>query len=152
MGKSVNVKMWDEITDEELGKMEKQWLELIEGVNFNNHEESYNFHLNFPECLICGEEVAHWIPSNTDGWLMPACDKHYSNTRITEKRWAKARAEREKTAQETADLRCYKCDGMPVSTWIPAKQAKDWITLEGNAPDWIPLCDNCDLAYLESTL
>ncbi|HEX76279.1 MAG TPA: hypothetical protein G4O12_06835 [Dehalococcoidia bacterium] len=74
---------------------------------------------------------------------MPACDKHYNNPRITEKQWAKARAQREKDAEEVADLKCYKCGGMPVTTWVPANEAEGWITLDDNAPDLIPLCDDC---------
>jgi hypothetical protein len=147
MGKRVAAKTWKEMTLEE---MDKWWNELIKGVNFNNHEESYNFHMNSPECLICGEIVTHWIPAKADGWLMPVCDKHFNNPKITEKRWAKARATREEIAEEMADLKCYKCGGMPVTGFIPANEAEGWITLDNNAPDWIPLCDECSLAHINS--
>ena len=45
---------------------------------------------------------------------MPACDKHYNDPKITERRWANARVRAEKTAEALADLKCYKCGGKPV--------------------------------------
>ena len=142
MGKRATVKKLNKWTVEEF---DKWWDELIKGVNFNNHEESYNFHMNFPECLICGEIPTHWTPAK-DGWLMPACDKHFNNPKITEKRWAKARAIREKNAEELADLKCCKCGGMPVTTFIDTWRVPDLATPDNITPDGLPLCDKCSLS------
>lgn len=118
---------WDNMTEEE---WDVSWYGLTKGINFEDHQESYNFHMNFPECLICGEPITHWIPAK-DGWLMPACDKH-SKLKITDRRWAKARAIRQQNAEETADLRCHKCGKKPVVAWIGKEEA--------------PECYECNLA------
>jgi hypothetical protein len=130
MGEKTIVKKWSKMTEEE---MDKWWDDLIRGVNFDNHEESYNFRMNFPECLICGEVASHWIPAKTDGWLMPVCDKHYNNPKITERQWANARVRRQKIAEEIADLRCHKCGGKPVVSFADKNYS-------------LPECGKCSLA------
>jgi hypothetical protein len=83
---------------------------------------------------------------------MPACGRHYNNPKITEKRWGKARAEREAIAKGMADVKCSKCGGMPVKNFIHAKEAEGWITLDNNAPVLIPLCEDCYFDYIWSLL
>jgi hypothetical protein len=134
MGKKKAAKKPDEMTDEEF---ERWWNELIKGINFDNHEESYNFHMNYPSCLICGWAATHWIPSKADGWLMPACDKHYNDPKITERRWANARARRTKETDAISDLRCYKCGGRPVVVF-------------GDDNYGLPECDKCRFAVWKS--
>jgi hypothetical protein len=143
VSKRLTTKKWRDMTVEE---WDKWWDERVKGVNFNNHEESYNFHMNSPDCLICGEIPTHWIPAKDDGWLMPACDKHFNNPKITEKRWAKARAIREEIAEEMADLKCCKCGGMPVTTFIDPIITLDFATPDNTAPLGLPLCDKCSLS------
>ena len=143
MGKRVTAKTWKEMSEEELAK----WCdEEVEGINFDNHEESYNFHLNSHSCLICGERAAHWIPAKADGWLMPACDKHYDDPKITERRWANARARAEKTAEELADLKCCVCSGKPVRSFLDACWAPDLDTPDNITPYGLPLCGDCSLS------
>jgi hypothetical protein len=129
----------------------KTWNKLIKGVDFNNHEESYNFYLNLPACLICDRTATHWI-SSSDDWQMPACGRHYHNRNITKKRWAKARVEREAIAKGIADVKCYKCGKKPVKNFITANEAEGWITLDNNAPVLIPLCEDCYFDYIWSLL
>lgn len=144
MGKRASAKTLKEMTVEE---MDKRWNELIKGVNFNNDEESYNFHLNSPECLICGETATNWIPAKADGWLMPACDKHYNNPKITERRWANARARREKSTEEIAYLKCCRCGRRPVVSFIHASRAPDLATVDSTTPrGFLPLCDKCNMS------
>lgn len=143
MGKRATVKKLNKWTVEEF---DKWWDELIKGVNFNNHEESYNFHMNFPECLICGEIPTHWIQAKDDGWLMPACDKHFNNPKITQKRWAKARAKRKEIAEEQADLKCCRCGRRPVVSFIDAIKTLDFATPDNTTPLGLPLCDKCGLS------
>ncbi|MBM3175905.1 MAG: hypothetical protein FJZ93_09340 [Chloroflexi bacterium] len=124
-------------------KTDKFWKEPVEGVDFDNHEESYNFYLNLPECLICGGLATHWIPSEPDGWQMPACEDHHDDLSITDEQWAKARDKREALANKLADLKCCKCGGKPVANLIPANQIQDRVTLDDNTSDSMPLCWNC---------
>jgi hypothetical protein len=146
MGKGVTFKKWNEMSEEDLAKW---WDERVKGVNFDNHEESYNFHLNSHACLICHEIATHWTPAKVDGWLMPACDKHYKNPKVTERRWANARIRAEKSAQELADLKCCKCSGKPVVSFLDTCLAtSDLATPDNITPYGLPLCDKCSLTDL----
>ena len=56
MEKIVTFKKFKDMSEEELAK----WCdEEVKGVNFDNHGESYNFHMGYHSCLICGERAAH---------------------------------------------------------------------------------------------
>lgn len=143
MGKNKAVKKWKDMTEEE---WDKWWDEKVRGVNFDNHEESYKFYLDSDACLICGEIATHWIPAKTDGWLMPACAKHYNDPKITERQWANAKARREKSAEEQVDLKCSRCGRRPVVSFIDVIRALDFATPDNTTPLGLPLCDKCSLS------
>ena len=143
MGKKATAKKSAEMTEEEF---DRWWDERVKGVNFDNREESYNFYLNFDACLICGEVATHWTPAKADGWLMPACDKHFNDTKITERRWANARVRAEKSAEFMADLKCCKCGGRPVMSFIDMWMAPDLVTKDTITSLGLPLCDKCSLS------
>ena len=71
---------------------------------------------DYEECLVCGKPVTQWIPSYTDGVLIPACDKHFHDKTITPKQWENKRKSREEYIKGLIDKECYYC----------GKQADGW--------------------------
>jgi len=89
-----------------------------------------NLGVDYEECLAprCGRPATRWIPSHIDGKLMPACDKHYNDPKITPRRWNNARKWREEHIKELIGKKCHYC----------GKQAVWWEDFDG--PQRVPIC------------
>ena len=44
------------------------------------------------QCVVarCPRPATQWMPSHIDGKLMPACEKHYNDPKMTPRRWENA--------------------------------------------------------------
>ena len=108
--------------------------------------------VEYEECVIrtCGRPATRWIPSHIDGKLMPACDKHYYDSRIIPRRWENARKKREDAIRELIGKKCYYC-GKQAIGWedenvLPALEKYGNDLPSDYVPKYKWLCADCFLS------
>ncbi len=96
--------------------------------------------VDYEECLAprCGKPATRWMPSPIDGKLMPTCDKHYNDPKMTPRRWNNARKWREDCIRELLGKKCHYC----------GKQAVGWEGMNIHpSSDAIPICEDYMTSY-----
>ena len=64
---------------------------------------------DYEECLICDREATHHIRSDVDGDLIPACDKHFNDPKMTKRRWENSWGRYKPATKEMESKRCFFC-------------------------------------------
>lgn len=112
-----------------------------------------NLGVDYEECLAprCGRPATRWIPSHIDGKLMPTCDKHYNDPRITARRWNNARKWRDDRIRELIGKKCHYCGKQAV--WWEDVNICPALDKYGNdipsdyVPKWVPICEDYMTSY-----
>jgi hypothetical protein len=99
------------------------------------------------------------MPSPVDGKLMPTCEKHFHDPKMTHRRWENARKKYEAEVRELSDKKCYHCGGQALGTVdlnsdaAFEKYGNEWLDNDDLRKAYVPKivweCKTCALARLD---
>ena len=112
-------------------------------------------------CVVtrCDKPATRWITSRVDGKLIPACEKHYHDPKMTPRRWENARKKYEAEVRSLIGKKCYWCGGQAEGTVdlnsdaAFEKYGNEWLDNDDLWKEYIPKivweCKACALARLD---
>ena len=104
---------------------------------------------DYEECLICDREATHHIQSDVDGDLIPACDKHFNDQKMTKRRWENNWARYKAHIKETESKRCFFCGEPALGSMLITEEHVSKYGFYGDkipddyTSDLQPLCAMC---------